>query len=79
MNVFSEGVWCYDANMRKSHKIIIALGIVTALAAAGAIYAYPRVTRFFDIDGCLDSGGAWHNEKCIYSLDELEHQTQNDK
>ena len=37
--------------------------IVVALALALLILAWPRLRLFFQVDSCLDSGGAWNYER----------------
>jgi hypothetical protein len=39
------------------------LVILAALALALLILSWPRVRLFFQIDSCLDSGGAWNYEQ----------------
>jgi hypothetical protein len=52
--------------MRLTFKSVAIFLVLVALAVAASLYAYPRIVRFFAIDNCLDSGGAWHNEQCVH-------------
>lgn len=45
---------------------LLILAVVAVLIVIAIFFAYPRVKRFFAIDNCLDSGGAWHNETCVH-------------
>jgi hypothetical protein len=51
----------------KRFKILALILLFIALTG----YAYIKMTRFFDIDACLDSGNCWDYEKekcgCIYN------------
>lgn len=46
-------------------KLIVRL-IVVALALLLLVLTWPRVRLFFQVDSCLDSGGAWNyqHSKC---------------
>jgi hypothetical protein len=50
--------------MKRFHKG--ALVICVVVIALGSLYFIPQVRTWFQIDACLDSGGAWRQGVCAY-------------
>lgn len=44
---------------KRVRAIVLMIAVAVAMIATGAFLA-PRMIRYFEIDGCLDSGGAWN-------------------